>query len=78
MPSMEEVNIETVERWCRDVFGGDLDLLDDLFAYPYVLHSIKGFFVSQIVLKVFVIDLVASHNKWACRNRDHLGRRTLT
>ncbi len=42
MPSMEERNVATVERWCRDVFEGDLDLLDELFTYPYVLHSARG------------------------------------
>jgi predicted SnoaL-like aldol condensation-catalyzing enzyme len=39
---MNERNVATVERWCRDVFEGDLDLLDELFTYPYVLHSARG------------------------------------
>ncbi len=42
MPSIEERNVATVERWCHDVFEGDLDLLDELFAYPFVLHWPRG------------------------------------
>ncbi|MDP6663069.1 MAG: nuclear transport factor 2 family protein [SAR202 cluster bacterium] len=42
MTSMEGRNVETAERWCRDVFEGDLDLLDKVFTYPYVLHSPRG------------------------------------
>ncbi len=82
MPVMIERNVATVERWCRDVFDGDLDLLDELFTYPYVLHSARGTISQepesrrQAVaaamantpgLRWEIADIVAREDRVACR-----------